>query len=142
MLDIMAVTGNREEWPNIPEFYAHKDIFITGATGFMGKCLVEKLLRSIPDIRRVMILVRPKREKTVEKRVKAVMDSKVSFIFLGYIQGGKGRKWREGEWEGTLKFYHVPCALEALNRGHIGMSLVGRVSLSQRLIYTKIQCNL
>jgi FlaA1/EpsC-like NDP-sugar epimerase len=30
--------------PSIPEFYRDKCIFITGATGFMGKALVEKLL--------------------------------------------------------------------------------------------------
>ena len=38
----------RSEWPSIVEFYNGRDVFITGATGFMGKCLVEKLLRSIP----------------------------------------------------------------------------------------------
>lgn len=51
---------------------------MTGATGFLGKCLVEKLIRSIPDIGRVMVLVRPKRGKTVQERVETVLSSKVS----------------------------------------------------------------
>ena len=32
----------------IAEFYKRKSIFITGATGFIGKQLVEKLIRSCP----------------------------------------------------------------------------------------------
>ncbi len=34
-------------------------IFITGATGFVGKVLVEKLLWSIPDVGRLVLLIRP-----------------------------------------------------------------------------------
>ena len=47
--------------PGIPEFFAGRDVLVTGATGFMGKVLLEKLLRCCPDIRRLYILVRPKR---------------------------------------------------------------------------------
>ena len=64
-------------WPSVVEFYARKDVFITGATGFMGKCLVEKLLRSVPNLGRLIILVRPKRGKSVKDRVDAMFNSKV-----------------------------------------------------------------
>jgi FlaA1/EpsC-like NDP-sugar epimerase len=30
--------------PNVSEWYTDKNIFITGATGFIGKVLLEKLL--------------------------------------------------------------------------------------------------
>lgn len=70
------------DWPSITDFYAHKDIFITGATGFLGKCLVEKLLRDVPDIGRVMILIRPKKGKSVEERLKSVLGSKVGTSLL------------------------------------------------------------
>jgi len=54
----------------IKEFYnTGKDILVTGATGFMGKVLVEKLLRSILDIGNVYILVRGKRGKTTKERL-------------------------------------------------------------------------
>jgi fatty acyl-CoA reductase len=38
-------------------------IFVTGATGFLGKVFVEKLLWSVPDVERVLLLVR-RREGT------------------------------------------------------------------------------
>jgi len=71
------------------EFYAGKGIFVTGATGFMGKVLVEKLLRSIPDIGNVYILVRQKRGKTSKERLEDLLSSRVS---LGCIGDGCGSK--------------------------------------------------
>lgn len=38
-----------------------KTIFITGATGFLGQPLVEKILWSAPGVRRIYVLIRPKR---------------------------------------------------------------------------------
>ena len=63
---------------SIPEFYAGRNVFITGATGFMGKVLVEKLLRSIVDIGTLYCLVRPKRNKTVEERREEFVNHMVS----------------------------------------------------------------
>jgi fatty acyl-CoA reductase len=45
---------------DIPGFFKGRCIFITGGTGFMGKVLVEKLLRSCPDIETIYLLMRPK----------------------------------------------------------------------------------
>ncbi|XP_046382880.1 putative fatty acyl-CoA reductase CG5065 [Ischnura elegans] len=45
----------------IPEFFSGRSVFITGATGFVGKALVEKLLRSCPEIATVYVLIRTKR---------------------------------------------------------------------------------
>ena len=43
----------------ISKFYEDKTVFITGATGFMGKVLVEKLLRST-KVRKIYLLIRHK----------------------------------------------------------------------------------
>ena len=66
----------------IKEFYAGKDVLVTGATGFMGKVLVEKLLRSIADIGNVYILVRQKRGKTSKERLDDLLSSRVSSDFI------------------------------------------------------------
>ena len=41
-------------------FLNQKVVFITGATGFLGKGVVEKLLRHAPDIRRIYLMIRPR----------------------------------------------------------------------------------
>ncbi len=42
-------------------------IFVTGATGFLGTALVERLLRAVPGCE-IVLLVRPGRKRTVEQR--------------------------------------------------------------------------
>ncbi|XP_019872635.1 putative fatty acyl-CoA reductase CG5065 [Aethina tumida] len=59
---------------DIPTFYAGKDVFITGASGFMGKVLIEKLLRSCPEIGNLYLLLRPKKGKSLEERIKQLTD--------------------------------------------------------------------
>lgn len=63
----------------VPEFYVGKNIFITGATGFMGKILIEKLLRSCPDLNKIYFLMRPKKGQSVKERLDDFLNCKVSF---------------------------------------------------------------
>ncbi|KAJ8664214.1 hypothetical protein QAD02_005251 [Eretmocerus hayati] len=71
------VIQNEPEESQIQKFYEDKTIFITGATGFMGKCLVEKLLRSCPNVRHVYILIREKKNVPVEKRMREYFQNKI-----------------------------------------------------------------
>ena len=59
-------------------FYRGKNVFLTGATGFMGKVLLEKLLRTCPEVGTVYILVRPKKGRMTEERAQALFDQPVS----------------------------------------------------------------
>ncbi|KAL8580694.1 hypothetical protein ACOMHN_004735 [Nucella lapillus] len=61
----------------IPKFYAGKNVFVTGVTGFIGKVLVEKLLRCCPDIGIVYCLMRPKNNMDVTQRFSELTACKV-----------------------------------------------------------------
>lgn len=58
-------------------FYANKDVFITGGTGFLGKVLIEKMLRSCPDIHRIFVLIRPKKGQSPADRLEAFTKDQV-----------------------------------------------------------------
>lgn len=63
-----------DQQPSIPNFFSGRDIFITGGTGFMGKVLIEKLLRSCPGINRIFMLIRPKKQMTIDERIQQLID--------------------------------------------------------------------
>ena len=67
-----------EEQSNIAHFFRKRCVFVTGATGFMGKVLVEKLLRSCPDIEKIYILLRPSKGKNASARLNELMESQVN----------------------------------------------------------------
>lgn len=70
-------TRNIEELTPIQNFYKDTVIFITGSTGFLGQLVLEKLLRSCPDISTIYILVRNKKGKDVQSRVDQIFDNAV-----------------------------------------------------------------
>lgn len=66
----------------ISSFYRDKSIFITGATGFIGKTLIEKLLRSCHDLDKIYILIRAKKGRSLTERLDEILNSKVSYLHL------------------------------------------------------------
>jgi len=59
------------------EFYANRSILITGATGFLGKVLVEKFLRSVPDVKHLFLLIRSQKGQDAAKRLDGILVSKL-----------------------------------------------------------------
>ncbi|XP_069692562.1 putative fatty acyl-CoA reductase CG5065 [Periplaneta americana] len=57
----------------IADFFRGRSVLVTGASGFMGKVLLEKLLFGCPDLRVIYILVRSKRYKSAETRTEEML---------------------------------------------------------------------
>ncbi|CAD1471397.1 unnamed protein product, partial [Heterotrigona itama] len=55
---------------SIEGFYANAGILVTGATGFVGKGILEKLMRLCPSIGAIFLLIRSKKDQTIEQRFK------------------------------------------------------------------------
>ncbi|XP_036181368.1 fatty acyl-CoA reductase 1 isoform X2 [Myotis myotis] len=69
--------ASRIRMVSIPEYYEGKNVLLTGATGFLGKVLLEKLLRSCPKVNLVYVLVRQKAGQTPQERVEEIISGKL-----------------------------------------------------------------
>lgn len=52
-------------------------ILVTGATGFVGKVLLEKLLRACPEVAKIYLFMRPKRGHSIRERLSQLTSSKL-----------------------------------------------------------------
>uniref|UniRef100_A0A914WK32 Fatty acyl-CoA reductase n=3 Tax=Plectus sambesii TaxID=2011161 RepID=A0A914WK32_9BILA len=59
----------------VSEFYADRCVLVTGATGFLGKVLVEKLLWSASDIGTIYLIVRPQNGLDSKQRLDKMLQS-------------------------------------------------------------------
>ncbi|XP_046975845.1 fatty acyl-CoA reductase wat-like [Vanessa cardui] len=57
----------------VQKFYDDAVVFITGGSGFVGKHMIDKIFRST-NVRKIYMLLRVKKGKTVQERLKAVLD--------------------------------------------------------------------
>lgn len=72
-----SISGYNESL-DVFQIYKNKNIFITGGSGFIGKVLLEKILRTIPDVGNIYLLLRTKKGKRPNERIKEIFESKVS----------------------------------------------------------------
>lgn len=79
---LQAMPLNEDSATPVQEFYQDATVLITGGTGFLGKILVEKLLRSCPHINQIILLIRGKKDANCEERLDHIMEETVSFICL------------------------------------------------------------
>lgn len=72
-----AVTIAPEDASEIASFLRGRTLFVTGATGFLAKVMIEKILREQPDVRRIYLLVRGGSQERAEQRLGDVIESPV-----------------------------------------------------------------
>ncbi|XP_045458029.1 fatty acyl-CoA reductase wat-like [Melitaea cinxia] len=72
------LTKGKADKTDIQKFYKDQCVFVTGGTGFLGKVLIEKLLRSCGDLDTIYVLVRPKKGKDPMTRIHDMLDD---FVF-------------------------------------------------------------
>lgn len=61
---------------DVVKFYENKNVLITGASGFLGKVLLWKLIESCPNIGKIYVLLRAKNNSTADKRLIQMLKSK------------------------------------------------------------------
>lgn len=64
-----------QEPSEIVEFFNNSTVLITGATGYLGKICMEKLLRVCPGINKIYVLVRAKKGKEAHKRLEDLFSN-------------------------------------------------------------------
>ncbi|XP_015180790.1 PREDICTED: fatty acyl-CoA reductase 1-like isoform X2 [Polistes dominula] len=112
--DMQSSTEIVQKLTSIQEFYYGQSVFVTGGTGFLGKLLIEKLLRGCPGINCIYVLVRSKKGKNVIQRTEELIDdplfSKVK--------------------EKQPKFSHRIVAIEGdCSMPNLGISMIDRATL-------------
>ncbi len=107
------------------------EIFLTGASGFLGKVILGMLLDRYPRIKRLHVLIRPGASLSAAQRF---ADEVLASPAISGIAAAKGREFIESRisvWTGDISAPH--CGLDTESRGrlagHVGLVLncAGRV---------------
>lgn len=69
----------------ICQFYRDRHVFITGGSGFLGKVVIEKLLRECPAIGSVYVLIRPRNSQSGDERIEQLLRNPIfDFVRSNY----------------------------------------------------------
>ncbi|KAJ4823884.1 Fatty acyl-CoA reductase 2 [Turnera subulata] len=71
----------------IVKFLRGKGFFITGATGFLAKVLIEKILRTMPDVGKIYVLIKAKNQEAAIARLKSEIINAELFKCLRQTYG-------------------------------------------------------
>jgi fatty acyl-CoA reductase len=66
----MSASSAAGGYLSVRDTFRGRHVFITGASGFLGKTLVEKILREVPDVGGLYLLIRPRKGFSVDERMR------------------------------------------------------------------------
>lgn len=66
-----------DELTSIKQFFNDCEVFITGGTGFVGRVLIEKLLRSCSGVKRIYVVIRSRKGVSSSERIGAITNCKL-----------------------------------------------------------------
>ncbi|XP_017254563.1 fatty acyl-CoA reductase 2, chloroplastic-like [Daucus carota subsp. sativus] len=62
----------------IVEYFSGKKLLVTGATGFLAKVLVEKILRTMPEVDKIFLLIKAKdKEAAMERLMNEIINTEL-----------------------------------------------------------------
>jgi len=64
--------GDKMANGSVTQWYNGRSVFITGGTGYMGKVLIEKMLRDLEGIKNIYVLCRPKKGFSPASRIEQI----------------------------------------------------------------------
>ncbi|XP_037042882.1 putative fatty acyl-CoA reductase CG8303 [Bradysia coprophila] len=70
---IAVRTDDEPKRSTIKSFFANKNVFVTGGTGFLGAVLVESILSTSPDVGNIFLLVRDKYGANAHTRIQRLL---------------------------------------------------------------------
>ena len=114
---------------SIQDYFAGKTVLLTGATGLVGRVLLEKILRDLPDVHRVYVLIRPKAGRSgstvsAEGRLSQEILGSSAFDPLRQLQG---------EAFSALAAEKIVAVAGDLSEEHLGLDAPPRQQLQEEV---------
>lgn len=73
---------------DVANYFANRSVLITGGTGFLGKVLIEKLLRSIPQLQSIYLIIRTQKGLDARQRWQKIAESCELFECIRQMKDG------------------------------------------------------
>ncbi len=77
---------------SIKKFYENQEIFLTGATGFVGLFVVEKLLKSCSGLKKIYLLMRSKGKVSAAEELAEKIKDAHSYRLQGDDMAWQGQR--------------------------------------------------
>lgn len=90
----------------VRDFYAGKCVALTGVTGFVGKVLLESLLRSSPELKTVYVIVRGKKGTDASERITDMLRTKYA---IDFDENAKTGVWQSAALSQPGMFLNCMC---------------------------------